>query len=359
MTGEKFCLKWRNFQSNVSKSFSFLRNEKEFSDVTLNSDDCNLVTAHKVVLSTCSEYFRDILTQNKHHNPLICLEGISDVDLNKVLDYIYHGEIQVYQDYLERFLHLARRFKLDGLTVGNNDSEETIPKFDPPPQSMKNEHLEESVPTEVDGQIVDKICPNESTSTEEFCNLGEVAQDSADVSWYFLKTRKTSHGPGALITHSDKYKFSVCNSARHEIYDGKKSFWWYCSERKRTGCKATAVLKKKTIPGKNGEEDKIEHKLVRVATEGAHAMYHGPIHHKIQAEKIMIKLKRMATDNMFDKLVALEKSVLEEDLWSKYSEEEAKLIRANMPERIFHALTIVRQRFRKKHLKSLEEDEDW
>ena len=118
-------------------------------------------------------------------------------------------------------------------------------------------------------------------------------------------------------------------------------------------------MRKKSIPGKNGEEDKIEHKLVRVATEGAHAMYHGPIHHKIQAEKIMIKLKRMATDNMFEKLVALEKSVLEEDLWSKYSEEEAKLIRANMPERIFHALTIVRQRFRKKHLKSLEEDADW
>ena len=67
----------------------------------------------------------------------------------------------------------------------------------------------------------------------------------------------------------------------------------------------------------------------------------------------------MAADNMFEKLVALEKSVLEEDLWSKYPEEEAKLIRANMPERIFHALTIARQRFRKKHLKSLEEDEDW
>ena len=365
MSGEKFSLKWRNFESNVSKSFSLLRNEKEFSDVTLNSDDGKLVTAHKVVLSTCSKYFKDILTQNKHHNPLICLEGVSDVDLNNVLDYIYHGEIQVYQDYLERFLHLARRFKLDGLTVGNNESEsrseETIPKLDPPPepQSVKNEHLEESLlPELVDGQIVDNKCPNETTSIGEFCDPEEVTQDLADVSWYLLKTRKTSHGPGVLITHSDKYQFTENNSNRHPIYDGKKSFWWYCSERKKTGCRASAVMRKKSIPGKNGEEDKIEHTMVRVATEGAHAMYHGPIHHKIQAEKIMIKLKRMATNNMFEKISALEKRVLEEDLWSKYPEDEAKLIRDNMPEKIFHALTHVRQRLRKKHIKSLEEEED-
>ena len=36
---EKFCLKWNDFQANVSKSFKFLRKENDFYDVTLVSDD--------------------------------------------------------------------------------------------------------------------------------------------------------------------------------------------------------------------------------------------------------------------------------------------------------------------------------
>ena len=36
---EKFCLKWNDFQANVSKSFSALRKEEDFYDVTLVTDD--------------------------------------------------------------------------------------------------------------------------------------------------------------------------------------------------------------------------------------------------------------------------------------------------------------------------------
>ena len=75
---EKFCLKWNDFESNASKSLRNLRKEKDFFDVTLVSDDQKQISAHKVVLSSCSEYFKYILKQNKQHShPLLCLEGIS------------------------------------------------------------------------------------------------------------------------------------------------------------------------------------------------------------------------------------------------------------------------------------------
>ena len=35
--------------------------------------------------------------------------------MNNVLDYIYYGEVQVYQDDLDRFLMIAERMKLEGL----------------------------------------------------------------------------------------------------------------------------------------------------------------------------------------------------------------------------------------------------
>ena len=53
---EKFCLKWNDFYSNVSKAFGLFRNEDYLHDVTLVSDDHKQVSAHKLVLFPCSEY---------------------------------------------------------------------------------------------------------------------------------------------------------------------------------------------------------------------------------------------------------------------------------------------------------------
>ena len=112
---EKFSLKWNDFNSNVSKSFGIFRNEEYLHDVTLVSDDQHQVTAHKFVLSASSDYFKNIFKNNKLQNPFLCLDGISSKDLNNILDYIYNGEVQVYQDHLDKFLSIAQRFKLEGL----------------------------------------------------------------------------------------------------------------------------------------------------------------------------------------------------------------------------------------------------
>ena len=116
---EKFCLKWNDFHSNIGKSFKSLRHEDDLFDVTLVSDDQSQVSAHKLVLSSCSEYFKTVLKKNKHSHPMLCLNGVSSQDLNNILDYIYNGEIHIYQDNLNRFLDVAERFKLEGLMTGD------------------------------------------------------------------------------------------------------------------------------------------------------------------------------------------------------------------------------------------------
>ena len=115
---QKFCLKWNDFDSNVSKSFGLLRNEEYLHDVTIVGDDKNQVSAHKLVLSSCSEYFRNIFKNNKHIHPLLCIGGIASVDLNNIMNYIYNGEVNIFQDELDRFLQIAQRLKLNGL-IGN------------------------------------------------------------------------------------------------------------------------------------------------------------------------------------------------------------------------------------------------
>ena len=120
---EKFSLKWNDFQSNVSRTFSQLRSEEEFFDVSLVSDDQKMMSAHKLVLSASSPYFKHILTTNKHSHPLLCLDGVSSAELQCVLDYIYQGEVQIYQEQLDRFLVVAQRLQLEGLTSQDDEQE--------------------------------------------------------------------------------------------------------------------------------------------------------------------------------------------------------------------------------------------
>ena len=135
---EKFSLKWNDFHSNVSKSFSIFRNEDYLKDVTLVSDDHNKISAHKLVLSASSEYFKDIFKNNQHSHPLLCLDGISTADLSNIMNYIYNGEVQMYQDDLDRFLSVAQRLKLEGLI----EAEETY-------ETNKNEDQKVEITEEI------------------------------------------------------------------------------------------------------------------------------------------------------------------------------------------------------------------
>ena len=93
MSSEKFCLKWNDFESNISGAFRELREEKDFFDVTLACDD-NQIKAHKVIISACSPFFRSVLRQNPHQHPLLYMRGVSFTDLQSVLTFMYQGEVR-------------------------------------------------------------------------------------------------------------------------------------------------------------------------------------------------------------------------------------------------------------------------
>ena len=57
---QRYCLKWNNYQSNVTSTFKELLAVEDFVDITLSAEG-GALRAHKVVLSACSPYFRDIL----------------------------------------------------------------------------------------------------------------------------------------------------------------------------------------------------------------------------------------------------------------------------------------------------------
>ena len=159
---EKFGLKWNDFHSNVSKSFSLFRNEEYLHDVTLVSDDHHQVSAHRLVLSACSEYFKDIFKLNNKPNshPLVCcLGGIKSDDLKNIMDYIYNGEVQIFQENLDRFLTVAQRFKLEGL-MENDNSDYEPPEQDSVPMEDKVDAKEEDYIVEATQMVKKKVLKN-------------------------------------------------------------------------------------------------------------------------------------------------------------------------------------------------------
>jgi len=123
MANEQFCLKWNDFETNVSTAFRELREDKDFFDVTLACDD-EQIQAHKVILAACSTFFRTVLRKNRHEHPLLYLKGVKYVDLVAVLNFMYHGEVNVAQEQLNDFLSIAEDLKVKGLT--QNQSQKSV-----------------------------------------------------------------------------------------------------------------------------------------------------------------------------------------------------------------------------------------
>jgi len=94
------------------------------------------IQAHKLILSACSPFFRGVLKQNQHAHPLLYLKGVGFSELQAVLNFMYHGEVNVAQEELNTFLAVAEELQVKGLTQGGgggSNQNPSKPKSDPPP----------------------------------------------------------------------------------------------------------------------------------------------------------------------------------------------------------------------------------
>ena len=172
---EKLCLKWNDFQDNVNAAFGNLREDNEFTDVTLACEDGHQIEAHKVILASSSPFFQNLLRRNKHSHPLIYMKGLKSEDLTSIIDFLYCGKANVYQENLDSFLAIAEEFNLKGFLGQKNDQNseptfgtmETIAK----PCLNKTRHLE------ADYEKPNKSIVEEQSSTSEIKNDQIVKQE--------------------------------------------------------------------------------------------------------------------------------------------------------------------------------------
>ncbi|XP_043244754.1 protein bric-a-brac 1-like isoform X4 [Amphibalanus amphitrite] len=129
LDGQKFCLKWDGFQSSVTSLFDNLRQVEELVDITLCCEG-HQVRAHRMMLSVCSPYFRDLLKNNPCQQMVFFLKDTTAADLNAVIEFIYKGSVNVSQSQLASFIKTAEMLQIRGLS-GEED------KAAPPPSPRR------------------------------------------------------------------------------------------------------------------------------------------------------------------------------------------------------------------------------
>jgi BTB/POZ domain len=80
---QQFCLRWNNFQNSLLASLPQLLDTNDLTDVTLCAGGKS-IRAHRVVLSACSQYFKQLFRVRIKNNFLEARKLLT-YDLKKIL----------------------------------------------------------------------------------------------------------------------------------------------------------------------------------------------------------------------------------------------------------------------------------
>ncbi|CAH1389009.1 unnamed protein product [Nezara viridula] len=143
---QQYSLRWNDFHSSILSSFRHLRDQEDFVDVTLACDGCSF-TAHKVVLSACSPYFRTLLKANPCQHPIVILRDVREQDMEALLRFMYNGEVHIGQEQLSDFLKTAQTLQIRGLAdVPPKEQQKLLTGGPPPGWVNNNDHGSPHIP---------------------------------------------------------------------------------------------------------------------------------------------------------------------------------------------------------------------
>ena len=172
---EKYCLRWDDFAANLSNSFYDLKEDKDFTDLTLVCADHQQVEVHKVVMASNSHFFKKVLKNIKHNHPLIYLRDIKITDMEALLSFMYYGQVSLAEENLNSFLAIAEELEVKGLTsvknssVGNSQPPVTanfVPKNGPSDSDLQEHNAQSHSSSSTDGSQYAPCAQSENMEVE-------------------------------------------------------------------------------------------------------------------------------------------------------------------------------------------------
>ncbi|XP_064121450.1 modifier of mdg4-like isoform X1 [Macrobrachium nipponense] len=114
-TFQKFCLRWNNHTTNLLGTLGHILSSEQHTDVTLCCQG-EVWRLHKLVLCASSSHFEKLLgALPPGQPPIVVLDGPHPQDVASLIQFIYHGEVNVDQENLASLLRTAESLKIKGL----------------------------------------------------------------------------------------------------------------------------------------------------------------------------------------------------------------------------------------------------
>jgi len=170
-----------DFSSFAVDTLRYLSSDEKFLDVSLVTEDERLFKAHRIILSASSPFFSNILGQAvKHQDPFLFLKGVKSHILEKILQFIYLGEINVNPEDLESFLSTAEELKIDGVANRRESIvEEVLENMKQIENSLKSE-LTPSPLNPIPQNIGDKIFEDAFMNFYQSAPLTSISQEEME-----------------------------------------------------------------------------------------------------------------------------------------------------------------------------------
>ena len=234
---DKYSLKRDDFTVSIATSIGSYRKSSDFTDVTLVSNDEEFFPAHKLILASASDFFKEIFQKLIQNNSYLYLSHINAKEMQCVLDFIYLGEVQIPESFVQDFLTLSNLLKIHNLNPvkGSNQAGKDDGAYGPiePQESDEKINMKQVSPDEglftIKGESFN---PNAPPKSEEFMKKIKSFITKTENSFECTLCGKTARHLGNLKLHVEThmeglaFDCKLCKETfktRHAFYNHNKT----------------------------------------------------------------------------------------------------------------------------------------
>ncbi|XP_049315278.1 protein bric-a-brac 2 isoform X3 [Bactrocera dorsalis] len=207
---QQFCLRWNNYQTNLTNVFDELLQNESFVDVTLACEGQS-IKAHKMVLSACSPYFQALFYDNPCQHPIIIMRDVRWEELKAIMEFMYKGEINVSQEQINPLLKVAEMLKIRGLAEVSAGSGHGMAAPHPmmPEQRMTIFDDEEEAESDDDTESAEDGCQKPKRARMLDPTMGKVFPHTAALDLNLAAQRQRKRSRDGLFTDGNMSRFGA------------------------------------------------------------------------------------------------------------------------------------------------------
>ena len=123
---EMHTLTWNRYSDHLREMVNEMMTSGQFADVTLVTDDKQLIRAHRNILGACSPVFKNILNLDSSiANPVIYLREIQNSEMVSIMQFIYQGKVSFNEERLSELLTVSKNLEIKELATVININDKT------------------------------------------------------------------------------------------------------------------------------------------------------------------------------------------------------------------------------------------